>query len=193
MNRFNPGRSWFIGAVAVLWVIGIIAIFAYAMNRETVVVTHWANGHMTSPTLLPSFAHEFNAAGHTTSSGKRIEVRTVEVNSGAITCQLIRRINPTTACPENEGTGGREAHKQPAPTIVSPAADHWLGEVNYAVGRDVIDLPNTRSLARTWIGIATLREMAQWLGWPDRDSGFGAIKQPRAAPRGGARCPTARA
>ena len=52
---------------------------------------------------------------------------------------------------------------------------------------------STKSLARTWIGIATLREMAQCLGWPDREIGFGDIIALRANPRGWASCPTARA
>jgi Ca-activated chloride channel family protein len=193
MRSFSVGRSGLIGVVVALWIIGVVAIFASSLARDTVVVTHWANGHMTTPSLLPAFAREFNAAGHTTRSGKRIEVRPIEVNSGAITCQLIRRVNPGTGCPENEGTGGRDADKNPDPTIVTPAADHWLGEVNYALGRPVIDLPNTRPLARTFIGIAMLREMAQCLGWPDREIGFGDIIALRADPRGWASCPTARA
>jgi len=188
-----PGRSWLIGGVVALWLVGIVAIFAYALVRETVVVTHWANGHMTNAALLPTFAREFNAAGHTTRSGKRIEVRPIEVNSGAITCQLIRRVNPGMGCPENEGTGGRDAEKQPDPTIVTPAADHWLGEVNHAVGREVIDLAETKSLATTWIGIAMLREMAQCMGWPEKEIGFGDIIALRADQRGWASCPTARA
>jgi Ca-activated chloride channel homolog len=193
MFSFTPGRSQLIGGVVALWIIGIVAIFAYAFTRETVVVTHWANGHMTNAALLPAFAREFNAAGHTTQSGKRIEIQPLEVNSGAITCQLIRRVNPSTGCPENEGTGGRDADKNPDPTIVSPAADHWLGEVNHAVGREVIDLSNTKSLAKTWIGIATLREMAQCMGWPEKEIGFSDIIALRADPRGWASCPTARA
>ena len=193
MFSYYPGRSWLIGGVVALWIVGIVSIFAYAMVRETVVVTHWANGHMTNAALLPTFAREFNAAGHVTRSGKRIEVRPIEVNSGAITCQLIRRANPGTGCPENEGTGGRDADKQPDPTIVTPAADHWLGEVNHVVGREVIDLTNTKSLATTWIGIATLREMAQCMGWPEKEIGFSDIIALRADPRGWASCPTAKA
>jgi Ca-activated chloride channel family protein len=193
MTSFTLGRSQLIGGVVAAWCIGIAAIFGYAMSRETVVVTHWANGHMTSATLLPAFAREFNAAGHTTRSGKRIEVRPIEVNSGAITCQLVRRVNAATACPENDGTGGAGADDLPDPSIVTPAADHWLGEVNDAVGRQIIDLPNTKRLATTWIGIAMLREMAQCLGWPDREIGFADIIALRADPRGWASCPTARA
>lgn len=193
MISFSPGRSWLIGGVVALWIGGIVAIFVYAMSRETIVVTHWANGHMTNSTLLPTFARAFNAAGHTTQSGKRIEIQPIEVNSGAIMCQLVRRANPGTGCPENEGTGGRNADKQPDPTIVTPAADHWLGEVNHVVGRDVIDLADTKSLARTWIGIATLREMAQCMGWPQKEIGFSDIIALRADPRGWASCPTARA
>jgi Ca-activated chloride channel homolog len=193
MSSFSPGRSWLIGGVVAFWIVGIVAIFGYAMMRETVVVTHWANGHMTNAALLPAFAREFNAAGNTTRSGKRIEIRPIEVNSGAITCQLIRRANPGTGCPENEGTGGRDADKQPDPTIVTPAADHWLGEVNHVVGREVIDLADTKSLATTWIGIATLREMAHCMGWPEKEIGFADIIALRADPRGWAGCPTARA
>src|SRR4029078_3345637 len=130
---------------------------------ESVVVTHWANGHMMTAPLLPAFAQQFNAAGHTTRSGRRIEVRPALVTSGVMTCELIKRVNPNTPCPENQGTGGQDADKLTDPTIVTPAADHWLGEVNYALGRPLIDTASMPSLARTWIGIVTHREMAQCL------------------------------
>ncbi|MFN8637106.1 MAG: extracellular solute-binding protein [Chloroflexota bacterium] len=168
-------------------------VFMLASSRETVVVTHWANGHMTSDALLPGFARRFNADRHFTSSGKPIEVRPIEANSGTMTCQLVKRTSPGAACPENQGTGGQNGDALPDPTIVTPAADHWLGDVNYSVGRDVIDLANTAVLARTFLGIATLREMAQCLGWPEKPIGYADIIALRNDPRGWSTCPTARA
>ena len=194
MIPIGPRRSLLMGGVVALWLVGIAVIFGtYAFKRETVVISHWANGHMAAASLLPTFARDFNAAQHITQSGKVIEVRPVEVNSGAITCQLIRRVKPGAGCPENEGTGGQDADKHPDPVIVTPAADHWLGEVNHVVGRDVIDIGTTRSLAKTYIGIATLREMAQCLGWPEREIGLSDVIALRANPQGWGSCATARA
>ena len=93
----GPRRTLLMGGVVALWLVGIAVIFgAYAFKRETVVISHWANGHMAAASLLPTFARDFNAAQHITQSGKVIEVRPFEVNSGAITCQLIRRVKPGT-------------------------------------------------------------------------------------------------
>ena len=193
MSSLNPGRTRLIGIIVALWLVGVVALLANSAARQTVVVTHWANGHMTTDSLLPGFAHQFNAAYHLTQSGKLIEIRPIEVNSGAMTCQLVKRASPGAVCPENQGTGGQGADALPDPTIVTPAADHWLGEVNYAVGRPVIDLGNMPVVAKTWLGIATFREMAQCLGWPERTIGFGDIIALRNDPRGWATCPSARA
>src|SRR5215212_1440002 len=193
VSSLNPGRTRLIGIIVALWLVGVVALLANSAARQTVVVTHWANGHMTTDSLLPGFAHQFNAAYHLTESGKLIEIRPIEVNSGAMTYQLVKRASPGAVCPENQGTGGQGADALPDPTIVTPAADHWLGEVNYAVGRPVVDLGTMPVLARTWLGIATFREMAQCLGWPERAIGFGDIIALRNDPRGWATCPTARA
>lgn len=193
MFQFTTRRSWMLVGVAILWLVAAVIIVAPWARQDVVVVTHWANGHMTSASLLPTFASQFNAGNRTVGSGKRIEVRPVTANSGAIACQLIRRANANAGCAENEGTGGGDADNFVDPTIVTPAADHWLTEVNHVVGRDVVDTASMRSLAKTWIGIATLREMAQCLGWPNREIGFADIIALRNDPRGWASCPTSKA
>ena len=124
MSSLNPGRTRLIGIIVALWLVGVVALLVSSTARQTVVVTHWANGHMTTDSLLPGFAHQFNAAHHLTQSGKLIEIRPIEVNSGAITCQLVKRTSPGAVCPENQGTGGQGADALPDPAIRDPELDY---------------------------------------------------------------------
>ncbi len=157
-----------------------------------VVVPHWANGHMMSDALLPAFARDFNAAGHRTASGKPIHVQPLTVNSAVIMEELISRVRTGAPAGASNSAVGGDAANLPHPTIVTPAADHWLGQVNHALGRTAIDLGATQAIARTWIGIVASPEMARCLGWPDREVGFGDVLALRQDPRGWTACPTAR-
>jgi Ca-activated chloride channel family protein len=56
--------------------------------------------------------------------------------------------------------------------------------VNEAVGRQVVDLSKTKSIAYTWIGIVTYRDMAECLGWPEREIGYAGIIALRDDPNG---------
>jgi Ca-activated chloride channel family protein len=56
--------------------------------------------------------------------------------------------------------------------------------MNNAAGRNIVDLASTQSIARTWIGIVTYREMAECLGWPNKEIGFADIVALRSDPRG---------
>src|SRR5207244_1077490 len=67
------------------------------------------------------------------------------------------------------------------------------GSVNDAVGRQVVDLSQTKSIAYTWIGIVTYRDMAECLGWPDREIGYADIIALRDDPDGWAAYPCAKA
>ena len=83
----------------------------------------------------------------------------------------------------------------PDPTIVTPSAAHWLVPVNDAAGRTVVDLSDTesRSIARAYIGIVTYREMAECLGWPEKELGYADIIALRDDPQGWAKYPCAKA
>src|SRR4051794_34886925 len=48
-----------------------------AAQPNPVVVVHWSAGHLMPDRLLPKFAQDFNAAGHTTASGRPIQIRPV--------------------------------------------------------------------------------------------------------------------
>jgi Ca-activated chloride channel family protein len=180
--------------IAVIWLLGAAVIIGTGPPPpSTVVVVHWANGHVMTPALLESFARTFNGEDHRTASGKRIEVRPVLVNSSVIAEGLIARIKPGAASIECEATGCVDPRNLPDPTVVTPAADHWLSQLNYEVGRSVINLNGTQSMATARIGIATLGKMAACLGWPEKEVGLGDVLALRADPRGWETCADAEA
>ncbi|MBM2827249.1 MAG: hypothetical protein HW403_1313 [Dehalococcoidia bacterium] len=190
-KRFLTYRP--LALIALIWLAGVVLILGSTIGEpEPIEVVHWANGHMMDEPLLPTFSKQFNADGYRTQSGRRIKVRLYLVNSGVITCQLIHRIKPRP-CDDNEGTGGHHGDELPDPTIVTPVADHWLSYVNYAVGRTVVDLSQTKNLVTTWIGIVTLPKMAQCLGWPNKEIGIADILALRNDPKGWESCPIAEA
>jgi Ca-activated chloride channel family protein len=156
-------NRWPLFAITLVWLAGVAALIATASATSDVVVSHWANGHMTdSAELLPAFAKAFNQSHQTTSDGKNIRIEVFKANSGEIAGELKSRIVSNTAID----------HRKPDPTIVTPAADHWLNEVNPAIGTQVLDRGTSKAIATTYIGIVTSREMAQCLGWPGKEIGF---------------------
>jgi Ca-activated chloride channel family protein len=180
--------------IAVIWLLGAAVIIGIGPPPpSTVVVVHWANGHVMTPALLESFARTFNGEDHRSASGKRIEVQPVLVNSSVIAEGLIARIKPGAVSIECEATGCVDPRNLPDPTVVTPAADHWLSQLNYEVGRSVINLNGTQSMAAARIGIATLGKMAACLGWPEKEVGLGDVLALRADPRGWETCTDAEA
>ena len=150
---------------------------------NTVVVVHWAAGHLMPPDrLLPVFARQFKAADHRTASGKRIEVRPVLADSSTQASALVESIRRGTLTNPELGE----------PTVVTPVTDHWLSQVNHQAGQTVIDLTTTEELAIAWTGLATYRGMAECLGWPNREIGYADIVALQRDPRGWASCPTAK-
>jgi len=137
-----------------------------AQPSGTISVVHWANGHMAGDdVLLPAFAQRFNAAGYRTAAGNPIRVEQYLVNSGQIYRELLSRLQGK----------GRIRRDIPEPTLVTPVAEHWLYAVNDALSGMVVETGEGRSFASTWIGIATFKEMAECLGWPNRDLGYDDI------------------
>lgn len=192
MIDFSQTRHRLIAGALGLWAVGVAAIIAAPVApEEAVVVTHWANGHPMDADLLPAFAQRFNLARHRTQSGRVIEVRPVTVNSGTITEGLIGRLKPGAPSEVCKATGCVPHGELHEPIIVTPVVDHWLSQVNYAVGEAVIDLENTRNLMTTYVGIVTLREIAQCLGWPEKPVGFEDVVALRNDPRGWKACPNA--
>jgi Ca-activated chloride channel family protein len=145
---------------------------------ERIVVVHWTNGHLlrtgSGLRLLDQMAAEFNEARHRTQSGKRIEVQVYYYGSWEQAQDLLSRV--TSGVPMDV--------ERPDPTIVTPSAAHWLIPVNHAAGYTVVDPGAARSIARALIGIVTYREMAECLGWPDREIGYADIVALRNDPRG---------
>jgi Ca-activated chloride channel homolog len=151
-------------------------------DPNAVTVVHWANEHMMNKALLPKFAEDFYKSGIKTAAGKRIQVKLFLTNSGVITTELIQRVK------NNVTLNGA----LPNPTLVTPAADHWIGEVNAATGQTVVDMGQTRTFAVTWIGIVTYEDMARCLGWPDQEVGLADIVALRANPAGWSAFPTSK-
>ena len=167
-------RRRLLGGVAAAWAVGAVRTVFPAPEGPSVEIVHWANGHMMNTNLLPSFAQQYNQAGYRTASGMRIVVKPVTVNSGDMLRTLSARISQNSALGAN----------LPEPTIITPAADHWLGRLNYAAGRSVVDPGKSQTLAQTWVGIATFREMAEVLGWPRRELGISDFVSLASDPQG---------
>ncbi|HLF07906.1 MAG TPA: VWA domain-containing protein [Dehalococcoidia bacterium] len=181
MSDFTLTRERLLALVATLWLFGVAAVIVWGLVKPppTVVVTHWASGHMARPALLPAFSDEFNKANHLTQSGKRIVVRFHGYGSQEQADDLVSRISKGIALDP----------KVPDPVIVTPSADHWLVYVNHAVGRAVVDLTKSKSIARTYVGIVTFRDMAECLGWPNREIGYADIVALVTDPRGWSKYP----
>ena len=132
---------------------------------------------------MPAMAVRFNEGGRRTKSGMRIKVEVVYYGSWEQAHDLLSRVT----------RGGPLGPDYPDPTIVTPSAAHWLVPVNHAAGRTVVDLAAARSIVRPLIGIVTYREMAECLGWPEREIGYADIIALRNDPQGWAGYPGGRA
>jgi len=177
--------------IVILTLIGAVAFRSTSEGNDngTVTVVHWTTGHLlrtgSGLRLLEQMAKEFNVADHRTSDGRDIRIE-VHYQSGALQePELISRITRGVALDE----------ELPSPTLVTPSASHWLVNVNREVGHEVVDLSDTesRSIARTYVGIVTSREMATCLGWPARQIGYADIIALRDDPRGWSAYPCASA
>ncbi len=160
--------------ISAVWLFGLLAITMTAPQQDVVVV-HWANGHlMDYENLLPSFVKAFNQSRPETASGKDVKVHVFKANSGEITGELKARIT----------YGAALDHSKPNPTIVTPAADHWVNDVNETLGQLVLETEGVDVIASTYVGIVTSREMAQCLGWPQKEIGYADIVALAIDPQG---------
>jgi Ca-activated chloride channel family protein len=67
---------------------------------------------------------------------------------------------------------GDPATAEVPPVLVTPAADHWMGNLTFSVGRQLWRDEQATPIASTYLGIVTTRAMAECLGWPEREIGF---------------------
>jgi len=162
-------------------------------GEEPVVVVHWTTGHLLRDGLLKDMATQFNKAGNKINSGRRVVVEVYNVPSelqGKYLSQLLRF---GTRIDLHKETNGYVAKNVPEPTIVTPSSAHWLVTTNYEVGRPVVDIDTAKIIVRPVIGIVTYQEMAECLGWPEKEIGFADIIALRNDPRGWASYPDAKA
>jgi Ca-activated chloride channel homolog len=149
----------------------------------TVTVVHWTNGHLMRTGLMKEMSAQFNKEVHRTPSGKRIKVEVINHGSAEQSDDLISRINK----------GIRLESTFDDPTIVTPSSADWLIRANEAVGYKVVDISNSQSVAQALIGIVTYQDMAEVLGWPEKEIGYADIIALRKDPLGWASYPDAKA
>lgn len=154
---------------------------------NAVIVDHWATGHFFFEGGFQEMAAAFNEEKHKTASGRQIWVRMSNNPSSIQARDLLSRVKdgiPQSyiCCPP----GGPDPH--PDPTIVTPSSVHWLFDTNFQLNKvglpDVVDTASAESIALTYIGIVTYREMAECLGWPETPIGFEEIIALRDNPLG---------
>ena len=174
----------FVMTVLVFFTIGAatVRVLWPAPPEPTVEVVHWATGHLFRDDLLPDMAAAFNERGHRSKSGTRIVVKVVNDPSSLQADDLLSRVTgggrqEAVCCPASDTP-------HPDPTIVTPSSAHWLVRVNHEAGRRVVDPDAARPIARAYIGIITYRDMAECLGWPAKEIGYGDLIELRRDPRG---------
>jgi Ca-activated chloride channel family protein len=178
-------------AVAAIVIIGLrlvtsagdsAALHLAGRAGQTVEVVHWSNGHLMRAGLMKDMADKFNSEDHRSTDGRRIHVQVYNHGSAEQADDLLSRIT----------RGVPTMRDVPDPTICTPSSADWLTDVNAGVGRTVIDLTSARSITRAYVGIVTYRDMAEALGWPDKEIGFADIIALRNDPQGWASVPGAR-
>ena len=185
--RLNYTGNRILVLIAVIWLSSIVTILAFTggdeQPREPVLVPHWTSSHLTREGLLPEMAEQFNEAGHQTRSGRPIEVQIHNVPPALQAEYLVCRVTTNKPCLLRP-TGIPIDPDIPDPVIVTPSSAHWFIKVNYEVGRNVVDLDKAPDIVRPFIGIVTYQEMAECLGWPQKELGYADILDLRADPEG---------
>jgi Ca-activated chloride channel family protein len=189
MAELNLNRERMFSLVATVWVLGIGGFFTWSWIAPpppppTVVVEHWTTGHLVRDGLLMKMAEVFNEAGHRNSAGKLIQIKVHNVPSGLQAEYLTPRALYGQGIDLVGASNGYVKPGYTDPTIVTPSSAHWLTLVNHEVGRAVVDPATAEIIVRPVIGIVTYTEMAQCLGWPNKEIGFEDIIELRNNPRG---------
>ena len=197
LSRLNHTRNLLLGTIAVIWVTAVVVIFAYTGDAsrvdpptEPVVVTHWTSSHLMRVGLLPEMADQFNQSGHRTQSGRPMVVQVHDVPPSLQAEYLLARIKSGIRIDLPSLSGIPIDPNIPDPTIVTPSNAHWFVRVNHEVGRIVVDLAAAQSIVRPFIGIVTYQDMAECLGWPEKELGYADILAMRADPAGWDRYPS---
>jgi Ca-activated chloride channel family protein len=165
-----------------LAVLGVTIGLHQRGTGDTVEVVQWGNGHVMWSQLFPGMAKRFNESNYKTKSGKTIVVKVENVGSAEQSDELISRIK----------TGRAMNGALSDPTIVTPSSADWLVRANYETASTVIDISNSKTIAKSYVGIVTYEDMARALGWPDKEIGYADIIALRDNPQGWASVPGAK-
>jgi Ca-activated chloride channel homolog len=178
-------RKFTVAIITILILAIVVCIFIKIFNPPTppVTIVHWTNGHIMRPGLMTEMAAQFNKETHRIKSGKSIQVQIYNHGSAEQSDDLTSRI--LRGIPLDQ-----EARD---PTIVTPSSADWLVRANKAIGQTVVDPDNSRTICSALIGIVTYREMAEALGWPNKQIGYADIIALRNDPKGWASYPGAKA
>ena len=165
--------------VVILIVGGIIAVRSLDLGPRLpepppVEIVQWSNGHLMRPGLMKEMAEQFNQAKYRIASGARVQVKVYNHGSAEQADDLLSRVT----------RGVPIERDKPNPTVVTPSSADWLVRVNQGAGRVVVDTGGSRSIVSALIGIVTYREMAEALGWPDKEIGYADIIALRNSPQG---------
>ena len=197
LSRLNRRRNGLLAAIVAIWLAAVGAIFAFTGESdavdapvEPVVVTHWTSSHLMREGLLPEMAAQFNEAGHRTQSGKPVVVEVHDVPSALQTEYLLARVKLGIRIDLASRSGIPIDPNISDPTIVTPSSAYWFVRVNHEVGSNVVDLAAAQSIVRPFIGIVTYQDMAECLGWPEKELGYADILALRADPKGWDRYPS---
>lgn len=153
------------------------------ISNETINVVHWINGHLMRPGLMVEMSAQFNQEIHRTKSGNKIQVEVYNHGSAEQSDDLTSRV----------AKGVPTERAFPDPTIVTPSSADWLVRANKNTAQTVVDLKSSRSIASAYIGIVTYQEMAEVLGWPEKQIGYDDIIALRNDPQGWSKYPNAKA
>jgi Ca-activated chloride channel family protein len=175
-------RFFAVGGVLVAALVGSLVLRAVVTeHHDPLIIVQWANSHPMREGLLPEMAERFNSQGHQTASGRPIEVVVLQCDSAVQANDLVGRLKNVGAGDDGCTADGEPA---PAPTIVTPQSADWLVDINHNAGREVVDIDATDNIAETWLGIVTYRDMAECLGWPDKDLGYADLIELLSNPDG---------
>ena len=187
LTQLNHTREVLLGLIAVIWVVAVAGIFAFTgdgctddMPLAPVVVTHWVSSHLMREGLLPQMAEEFNQACYKTRSGRPVVVDVYDVPPSLQAEYLAARTTSGKRIDLPSMSGIPIDPNIPDPTIVTPSSAHWFVKVNHEVGHNVVNLAAAESIVRPFIGIVTYQDMAECLGWPEKELGYADILALRA-------------
>lgn len=112
-----------------------------------------------------------------------LRANSVGVDSAEIHSLLVAGLTEGISFPQQAGG---------FPTVVSPSTSDWLAQVNLDARQQVFQMDRLKPIVRTPLVIVTYRQMAECLGWPQRQVGWADVTALAEKPEGWNECASAR-